>query len=69
MAVGSAVPHAEAGVGAVATQATTNVIHGGNCLRLLKMGFEPTKELMELYETYKGWIKERRKDPRQVRGF
>jgi len=41
MAVGSAVPHVEAGVGAVATQATTNVVHGDNCLRLLRMGFEP----------------------------
>lgn len=40
-AVGSAVPHAEEGVGAIATQATTNVFHGSNGLRLLKMGFEP----------------------------
>lgn len=39
--VGSAVPYAEEGVGAVATQATTNVIHGNNSLRLLRMGFDP----------------------------
>ena len=44
-AVGSAVPHAEEGVGAVATQATTNVFHGRNGLRLLRMGFEPKKAL------------------------
>jgi uncharacterized Ntn-hydrolase superfamily protein len=44
-AVGSAVPHAEEGVGAVATQATTNVFHGRNGLRLLRMGFEPKRAL------------------------
>ena len=41
LAVGSVVPHAEDGVGAVATQATTNVFHGANGLTLLRMGFEP----------------------------
>ena len=37
-AVGSRVPHVEAGVGAVATQAKTNVFYGINGLRLLKAG-------------------------------
>jgi uncharacterized Ntn-hydrolase superfamily protein len=45
MAIGSAVPHAEEGVGAIATQHTTNVFHGTNGLRLLKLGFEPKKVL------------------------
>jgi uncharacterized Ntn-hydrolase superfamily protein len=45
IAVGSAVPHAEEGVGAIATQATTNVLHGVNGLRLLKMGLAPEKVL------------------------
>lgn len=44
-AVGSAVPHGEEGVGAIATQATTNVFHGVNGLRLLRMGFEPRRVL------------------------
>lgn len=44
-AVGSAVPHAEEGVGAVATQANTNVFHGGNLLRLLRLGFPPVEAL------------------------
>ena len=37
-AVGSRVPHVEAGVGAVATQAKTNVFYGINGLKLLKAG-------------------------------
>jgi uncharacterized Ntn-hydrolase superfamily protein len=37
-AVGSRVPHVEAGVGAVATQAKTNVLYGINGLKLLKAG-------------------------------
>lgn len=44
-AVGSAVPHAEEGVGAIATQANTNVLHGSHGLRLLKMGFTPSEAL------------------------
>lgn len=40
-AVGSAVPHAEEGVGAVATQANTNVLHGRRGLELLRRDFEP----------------------------
>lgn len=43
--MGSAVPHGEEGVGAIATQATTNVLHGVNGLRLLRMGFEPRRVL------------------------
>jgi len=38
-AVGSVVPHVEAGVGVIATQAHTNVFYGINGLKLLKMGF------------------------------
>lgn len=44
-AVGNSVPHAEEGVGAIATQHLTNIFHGVNGLRLLKMGFEPTAVL------------------------
>ena len=44
-AVGSAVPYAKAKVGAVATQATTNLFHGPNSLKLLQKGFEPRKVL------------------------
>lgn len=44
-AVGSVVPHVKEGVGAIATQATTNVLHGIIGLRLLSMGFEPSKAL------------------------
>ena len=40
-AVGNSVPHAEEGVGAIATQHLTNIFHGVNGLRLLKMNFEP----------------------------
>ena len=44
-AVGSRVPHAEAEVGAVATQANTNVLYGINGLKLLKRGFSPRAAL------------------------
>ena len=40
-AVGSVVPHAEAGVGAIATQGYTNILYGVEGLKLLKMGFSP----------------------------
>jgi len=40
-AVGSVVPHVEAGVGAVATQAQTNVLYGIESLKLLKAGLSP----------------------------
>ena len=44
-AVGSRVPHAEAGVGAIATQAYTKVSYGVEGLRLLKKGFSPQDSL------------------------
>jgi len=44
-AVGSRVPHVEARVGAIATQAETNVLYGINGLKLLKMGFSPQTAL------------------------
>jgi len=44
-AVGSRVPHVEAGVGAIATQANTNVLYGINGLKLLKRGFSPQAAL------------------------
>lgn len=44
-AVGSIVPHAEADVGAIATQANTNIIYGTKGLKLLKMGFSPKTAL------------------------
>ena len=40
-AVGSRVPHIEAGVGAIATQANTNILYGINGLKLLNKGFSP----------------------------
>jgi len=40
-AVGSIVPHIEADVGAIATQAQTNVIYGIEGLKLLKAGLSP----------------------------
>ena len=44
-AVGSRVPHVEAGVGAVATQAKTNIFYGINGLKLLKAGLSPQAAL------------------------
>jgi len=44
-AVGSLVPHAEADVGAIATQANTNILYGVNGLKLLKKGFPPKSAL------------------------
>jgi len=44
-AVGHRVPHVEAGVGAIATQAHTNVLYGTEGLRLLKEGFSPQAAL------------------------
>jgi len=44
-AVGSVVPHVEVGVGAIATQAQTNVFYGTEGLRLLKKGFSPQAAL------------------------
>jgi len=44
-AVGSRVPHVEADVGAIATQARTNVLYGIEGLKMLKAGFSPEKTL------------------------
>jgi len=44
-AVGSVVPYAEAGVGAIATQALTNVIYGTRGIELLRSGFSPQEAL------------------------
>jgi len=44
-AVGSVVPHVEASVGAVATQAQTNVLYGIEGLKLLKAGLPPQASL------------------------
>lgn len=45
LAVGRAVPWAQAGVGAVATQATTNRAYGARGLMLLRDGFTPEEVL------------------------
>lgn len=44
-AVGNRVPHIEAGVGAIATQAKTNIFYGINGLNLLKTGLSPQAAL------------------------
>jgi uncharacterized Ntn-hydrolase superfamily protein len=44
-AVGSRVPYVEAGVGAIATQAKTNIFYGINGLKLLKAGWSPQAAL------------------------
>ena len=44
-AVGSRVPHVEANVGAIATQARTNVLYGIEGLKMLKAGFSPEETL------------------------
>ena len=50
IAVGNRVPHIKAGVGAVATQAKTNVNYGIEGLKLLEMGFSPKEALKALLE-------------------
>ncbi len=47
-AVGSVVPHVELGVGAIATQAYTNILYGVNGLKLLKEGLPPKSCLEKL---------------------
>lgn len=44
-AVGSRVLHVETGVGAIATQAKTNIFYGTNGLKLLKAGLSPQAAL------------------------
>ena len=48
LAVGSAVPHVESNVGALAVQGYTNFSHGVNGLRLLRRGFSPKEVLQHL---------------------
>jgi len=47
-AVRSRVPHVETGVGAIATQANTNILYGINGLKLLKKGLFPQVALKTL---------------------
>jgi len=49
-AVGSVVPHVKAGVGAVATQAQTNVLYGIEGLQLLKAGLSPQTALENMLQ-------------------
>lgn len=46
--VRSRVPHVEAGIGAIATQANTNILYGINGLNLLKKDFSPQATLENL---------------------
>jgi uncharacterized Ntn-hydrolase superfamily protein len=47
-AVRSRVPHVETGIGAIATQANTNILYGINGLKLLKKDFPPQAALETL---------------------
>lgn len=49
-AVGSVVPHVEVGVGAIATQAQTNVLYGIEGLKLLKAGLTPQTALKTMLQ-------------------
>ena len=46
--VGARVPHAKPGVGAIATQAYTNIAYGVEGLKLLEIGFSPAEALNKL---------------------
>lgn len=59
-AVGSRVPHVEAGVGAIATQANTNITYGIDGLSLLRKGFSPQTALEAMLK------KDPEKESRQV---
>jgi uncharacterized Ntn-hydrolase superfamily protein len=59
-AVGSRVPHAKAGVGAIATQASTNVSYGVEGLALLEKGVAPEDVVRRLTEA------DDRRDRRQL---
>lgn len=48
IAVGSAVPHIEMNVGAIAVQGYTNFLHGVNGLRLLREGYSPQEVIERL---------------------
>ena len=60
IAVGNRVPHVKAGIGAIATQAKTNIKYGIEGLKLLEMGFSPKKTLETLLE------KDSEREERQV---
>jgi len=49
-AVGSVVPHVELGVGAIATQAQTNILYGIEGLKLLKTGLIPQSALESMLQ-------------------
>jgi uncharacterized Ntn-hydrolase superfamily protein len=59
-AVGSRVPHAKAGVGAIATQASTNVAYGIDGLALLEKGISPEDVVKRLTRA------DERRDRRQL---
>jgi len=59
-AVGSAVPHVEANVGAIATQAQTSIIYGIEGLQHLRKGLTPQKALNRML------IKDKNRNKRQV---
>ena len=54
-AVGRVVPWAEAGVGAVATQANVNTSYGPKALAMLKTGMQPAEILAALAATDSAW--------------
>jgi uncharacterized Ntn-hydrolase superfamily protein len=51
LAVGNVVPHAKAGAGAVATQATVNIAHGPSGILLLDKGKDAAQTLQALKES------------------
>ena len=53
-AVGAIVPHAELGVAAIATQATSNVTYGVKGLQLIKLGLSPSSALEALLREDEG---------------
>jgi len=59
-AVGSVVPHVEEDVGAIATQAKTNILYGVEGLRLLKTGLSPEDALKTMLS------KDKEREKRQV---
>ncbi len=59
-AVGSVVPHVKVNVGAIATQAQTNIIYGTEGLQLLEKGLAPQKALKKLL------TKDKDREKRQV---
>ncbi|MEM3725651.1 MAG: DUF1028 domain-containing protein [Candidatus Bathyarchaeia archaeon] len=60
IAVGDRVPHAMPGIGAVATQAYTEIFYGTEGLELLARGFSPTQALNKLL------VKDPDREKRQV---